>query len=121
MNRIHHERTEEIAREVLLDLKCLENAKYKCAWLGEPPNAKVHRPELRIPCIIIEFTYPQEDRAPALCIRFTTNGFANGSPLHDEKIRYVIRDKVEKYLKQIGHDPGINTPQDMNLDGDPVE
>jgi hypothetical protein len=116
VNRTNHKRTEELAMEVLKDLKCLENAEFRCCWLaGEPrPGPKCPR-ELTIPAIYIKFDYPDAVIAPALCIKFATKGFATGEPIHDAKIKYVIREKVEKYLKMIGHDPGINTPQDMRL------
>jgi hypothetical protein len=112
VNRIRHERTEELAREVLHDLKCLENCKIQCCWFGASPHA--HR-EARVPGIVLQFEYPDENLSPSFAIAFANNGFANGTPTHDAKIKYIIREKVEKYLKMIGKDPGINTPFDMRL------
>jgi len=112
MNRIKHERTEDIAREVLHDLKCLEHTEFQCAWLAPTPEAD-HA--IRIPGIILKFDYPSAAKQPALAIAFVTQGFANGTPLHDAKIKYTIRQKVEKYLRMIGENPGVNTPQEMQL------
>jgi hypothetical protein len=116
MERIKHERTEDLAREVLRDLKCLEHARFQCAWTGRDPKEGASPKELLIPSLIIVFDYPPvPDIAPALCIRFSTRGFANGSLVHDAQIKYVIRSKVEKYLKAIGQEPGVNSPQDLKL------
>ncbi len=115
MNRTNHKRTEELAREVLKDLKCLEHAKFRCGWLGGDAK-KFPNKELAIPCLIIEFDYPKSaDVAPSYCISFPNQGFANGSPAHDARIKDIIRRRVEGYLKMISVDPGRNAPQDMRL------
>jgi hypothetical protein len=112
MNRVKNERTEDLAREVLHDLKCLEHCEYQCAWFAADPLAQR---DTRVPGIVLKFDYPQAHVQPALAILVVTQGFANGTPLHDAKIKYVIRQKVENYLKMIGIESGINTPQEMRL------
>jgi len=102
--------------EVLKDLKCIDKAEFRCVWLGEDPKSRVRRPELRIPALLIVFNHPDAMGRPALCISFATRGFASGTPAHDEQIRRVIREKVEKYLKMISQDSGRNNPEDMRLD-----
>ena len=106
MERIKHERTEDLAREVLKDLKCLDRATFQCAWIAGKPN--VNR-ELLLPALIITFQHPGP-ASPAFCITFTKRGFATGSPVHDAEIKRVIREKVEKYLKMIDC-----APEDMAL------
>jgi hypothetical protein len=112
VNRVRHERTEELAREVLHDLKCLEHTHYQCCWLGPSPQA--HR-DTHVPALILRFEHPDIGVCPAMYIQFINNGFANGSPLHDAKIKAIIRTKVEKYLRMISEESGINTPWDMRL------
>jgi len=107
MEQFRHERTQELTREVLRDLKCLEGARVRCCWIAGRPEAPK---ELLIPAVYIMFEHVGT-LAPALCISFPTKGFATGSPIHDEPIRYVIRDRVEKYLKMINCEPA-----DMRLD-----
>lgn len=109
IQRVRHERTEDLAREVLHDLKCLEHCSYQCAHLAADPNAKR---EMRIPAIILQFDYPEADRAPALAIGLVH--WAMGTRTDDD-LKRTIRTKVEAYLKMIGIEPGRNEPKDMRL------
>ena len=111
-------RTEDLAREVLRDLKALEHTKYELVQSKHfDPTSDMQVPYgALVPAIKLEFSFPEDDRCPAFLVHIVN--YATGSIANDEVIKYRIRQKVEEYLKSISRDPGFNVPEDMRLDAE---
>jgi hypothetical protein len=121
-------RSEDIAREVLKDLKCTEKAEIRCCWVSPMASDPLHRagPEQRIPALRIVFEGKTEmafdptrcEMSPVTtCAAFTIclRNFADGSVYADEVIRHDIRSQLEGYLGTFTVASGINAPVDFRL------
>jgi hypothetical protein len=121
-------RSIDIARRVLEDLKCTENAEIRCCWVSPMANDPLGRAgqSMRIPALRIVFEGktdmawdPSLGRMSAVttCAAFTVclRNFADGSIYGDEAIKADIRKQVEGYLGQFTRRPGVNAPSDFRL------
>lgn len=112
----HIQRLEDLARDILRDIGCLENTSYEAVqskhFDGTMDSAVPYG--MMVPAIKLEFDYPEDTKKPAFLVHVVD--WATGSLAHDEVIKYRIRQRVEIYLKSISRAPGRNSPADMRLD-----
>lgn len=97
MIRVDDERTLDLARKVLDDITEIEHCTYRIGYIAPTPQG------LQIPSLVLEFDYPEIaslGMAPALALSLID--VATGNPHTDDKVRRMIRNHVEAYLKAIG-------------------
>ncbi len=90
-------RTLDIARSVLDDIGEIRHCKYTIAYANRTLVGA------RIPVLYMEFDYPEiadSGMQPALAISVTN--LATGNLHNDDKLRRMIRVKVEEYLTKVG-------------------
>jgi hypothetical protein len=129
MQRIHGEpeyvkRTCDLAREVLRDLRCLEGSQVKACWTSKDPDAPQEcrianlylvmpgKPEMRLDPDSGQLV-PQVVSQAALMVQ--VQNFATGGVFDDDKIKRIVRAKVEEYLQTFTVRPGCNGPVDFRL------
>jgi hypothetical protein len=94
---IDDQRTLDLARKTLDDITEIEHCTYRIGYISQTLDG------LRLPSLVLEFDYPEIaalGMAPALALALVD--VATGSPHADDKLRRMIRNHVERYLKALG-------------------
>jgi hypothetical protein len=91
VSNMDEQRTLDIAREALIDIKQLEHCSYRLGRLQGPQG---------LPALIVVFDYPEAAVVPALAIGLAS--LATGTLYTEEKVKRAVRNGVEQYLHKCG-------------------
>ena len=112
--------------EVLKDLKCLDGLEVRPCWTAKDPRmpqagrvAALYlimpgKPEAHIHPITGKLFY-EVVSFPAYMVTITNFADKEGGVHGDDRIKTLVREKVEEYLAQFTVRPGCNGPKDFRL------